>query len=184
MCWAFVYSETVPAFSPLWQPGALLPLAACKSRDTARPATPRQSSPPSTASLKPPELRELLIFCIIPTQNPKFPTQWGGNSWNAKGVKCPKPFMIWKNHFLLVYIVRETTRMNGTKERALPSLPPPLSVLQFKGAAGSTKPLHVAHEISFIILQICWIFTRCCWSDQNSDAIYLKKEKKTHQTNE
>lgn len=62
-------------------------------------------------------------------------------------------------------------------QRKSPSLSHPLSTLQFKVAAGNTKPLHVAHEISIIILQTCCTFTRCCSSDQNSDAICHKREK-------
>lgn len=64
-------------------------------------------------------------------------------------------------------------------QRKSPSLSHSLSALQFKVAAGNTKPLHVAREISTIGLQNCCTFTRCCWSDQNSDAIYSKREKKT-----
>lgn len=89
------------------------PLAACKSRDAEQPDRPRQSSPPSTAPPKPPDLCELLIFCTIPWK-PTSPTQSEDNSWKAKGVQFPEAFMIQKEHFPFVYTDRndEDKRMD------------------------------------------------------------------------
>lgn len=50
MCWAFVYLETAPAFSPFWQLQALLAISGLQVK-RCRPARYTKSEPPTLNSI-------------------------------------------------------------------------------------------------------------------------------------
>lgn len=200
MCWAFVYSETVRAFSPFRQLCALLAISSLHSR-RCRAARYTTSEQPTLDSI-PETARVLWPSHFLHNTAMKTNVSYTIRV-KCKGSWASRALYDLKETFSLYLPSKrndEDERMDwevvsgdrlfsppvtpeyGTfynmslHQRKSPSLSHPLSAPQFKAAAGNTKPLHVAHEISIIILQTCCTFT-CCRSDQNSDAIYFKREK-------